>query len=197
MSLELWDSVPAYVKLILIGLCAATIIAMVRCVKLGRKLLFNRQLWPSPKEFSNGELPAEKLANYALSHASPPHRWYNEQSPVSSELHKVAQGLRSARFAYLCDECFADVVAVKRSARLTVLTAILTIAYFANPMIQGEGSSYLSTTLYRTTDQLLQLLSFQLSLGALQYCLASLFEVVVDRRRNSWQYFYARLELVR
>src|SRR5258708_35635015 len=133
MSWEVWITLPVYVKLILFGVCASTIVVMARCVRLGRKVFFYGQPSPRPEAFSNGEVPPDVLARYALAHASPPYgrseQRLRKRYVVDSEPRNVAQGMWSARFAYLCDECSADVVAIRTSARLTILTAIFTILY--------------------------------------------------------------------
>jgi len=111
----------------------------------------------------------------------------------------MLQAIRAAeaRFRYLWEMCDADVRALKRLARLTLLLAFVVIVHGAFPTFRDHYEDKDVVGAYAafvTLKLLFARLAAGMSVCALLYAVSNVFETALMRRQASWRFMLACIE---
>ena len=196
MVIDFWQREPVLGKCFV--LVAFTIVgfAAVRFMRLAGKLCSYSGDSLSPERITTGDIEADVLAKYALSHRTPLNSASEDKSEFTDRAARLNQlSLGECQFVYLSEICAADVESTKQSAWLMLLLSLLTIASRAMPTFESNfNDANVSAwyALHETFNQLLTVFGSELSACAMIYILSGFFERKLRIRRAEWNYFFAR-----
>jgi hypothetical protein len=187
MEPSLWTVAPLSVRLCLLALYAVAAFQILRSVRLAWRVYRQPSERILAETITSGAIDPDLLARSALANRLP-----------FKDIAKFPGESAEARFLYLWETCYADVVSIRRACFLSVFLSFLMVTCGAYPTYfdcWNNSKVPASFCLIVGGERLLKALSIGLSLCTLLYFLSSYFERILAFRMARWKHFSTVLKI--